>query len=71
MEARRLGLAPTAMGLGPVTALRGALHSLDRGLGWQGLLLPALVGLALFALGFFGYRHLTRRQPEIPHTPGV
>jgi hypothetical protein len=49
------------MGLGIVMLIRGIENSMQRGLGWQGILMSSVLGLLVFALGFTRWRYLSRR----------
>jgi len=47
--------------LGAVMLARGLEYTLQRGLGWQGILQASIAGALVFALGFTRWRYLRQR----------
>jgi hypothetical protein len=57
----RQAAAALLMVLGIAMSLRGIHHSLAAGLGWSNLLLSAVLGALVFALGLARWRYLRER----------
>jgi hypothetical protein len=49
------------MVLGVVIIIRGLQNSLQRGLGWRGILMSCFLGMLIFALGLARWRFLRQR----------
>ncbi len=54
-------ISVTLMVLGIVMLARGVENALQRGLGWQGIMISSVLGILVFALGFFRWRYLRQR----------
>lgn len=47
--------------LGVAMIVRGIQNSMQRGLGWQGMLMSSVLGMLVCALGFIRWRYLRQR----------
>jgi hypothetical protein len=57
----RKTMAILLMILGAAMLARGLVYSIQRGLGWQGVIQALIAGALVFALGFTRWRYLRQR----------
>ena len=54
-------MAVLLMIIGALMLARGLGYLISKGLGWQGIIQAAIIGLLVFALGFARWRYLRQR----------